>query len=180
MSYVDAVNDKSNDKIHVVERNLDGEREFKEYPINYTMYFEDNKGKSHSIYGDRVSRFSTFKKAEFEREKRMHSGKKLFESDINPVFRCLSENYLKIDAPKLHTCFFDIEVDFDPAKGFSPPSDPFNPVTAVSLYLDWLDQLICLAVPPSHMTYETAQDAIKDFPDTLLFRTEKELFDVFF
>ena len=27
MSYVDAVNDKSNDKIHVVERNLDGERE---------------------------------------------------------------------------------------------------------------------------------------------------------
>ena len=180
MSYVDAVNDKSNDKIHVVERNLDGEREFKEYPINYTMYFEDNKGKSHSIYGDRVSRFSTFKKAEFEREKRMHSGKKLFESDINPVFRCLSENYLKIDAPKLHTCFFDIEVDFDPAKGFSPPSDPFNPVTAVSLYLDWLDQLICLAVPPSHMTYETAQEAIKDFPDTLLFRTEKELFDVFF
>ena len=180
MSYIDAVNDKSNDKIHVVERNLDGEREFKEYPINYTMYFEDNKGKSHSIYGDRVSRFSTFKKAEFEREKRMHSGKKLFESDINPVFRCLSENYLKIDAPKLHTCFFDIEVDFDPAKGFSPPSDPFNPVTAVSLYLDWLDQLICLAVPPSHMTYETAQEAIKDFPDTLLFRTEKELFDVFF
>ena len=180
MAYVDAVNDKSNDKIHVVERNPDGEREFKEYPINHIMYFEDNKGKSHSIYGDRVSRFSTFKKAEFEREKRMHSGKKLFESDINPVFRCLSENYLKIDAPKLHTCFFDIEVDFDPAKGFSPPSDPFNPVTAVSLYLDWLDQLICLAVPPSHMTYETAQEAIKDFPDTLLFRTEKELFDVFF
>jgi DNA polymerase elongation subunit (family B) len=180
MSYIDAVNDKSNDKIHVVERNLDGEREFKEYPINYTMYFEDNKGKSHSIYGDRVSRFSTFKKAEFDRERRMHSGKKLFESDINPVFRCLSENYLKIDAPKLHTCFFDIEVDFDPAKGFSPPSDPFNPVTAVSLYLDWLDQLVCLAVPPSHMTYETAQEAIKDFPDTLLFRTEKELFDVFF
>ena len=180
MAYVDAVNDKSNDKIHVVERNPDGEREFKEYPINHIMYFEDNKGKSHSIYGDRVSRFSTFKKAEFEREKRMHSDKKLFESDINPVFRCLSENYLKVDAPKLHTCFFDIEVDFDPAKGFSPPSDPFNPVTAVSLYLDWLDQLICLAVPPSHMTYETAQEAIKDFPDTLLFRTEKELFDVFF
>lgn len=180
MSYVDAVHDKSNDKIHVIERTPTGEREFKEYPTNYIMYFEDNKGKSHSIYNDRVSRFSTLKKSEFEREKRMHSGKKLFESDINPVFRCLSENYLKIDAPKLHTCFFDIEVDFDPAKGFSPPSDPFNPVTAVSLYLDWLDQLICLAVPPSHMTYETAQEAIKDFPDTMLFRTEKELFDVFF
>ena len=30
------------------------------------------------------------------------------------------------------------------------------------------------------MTYETAQEAIADFPDTLLFRTEKELFDAFF
>ena len=127
-----------------------------------------------------VTKFSSRKQAEWEKEKRIHSEIRLFESRCPIVFRCLSENYLKIDAPKLHTCFFDIEVDFDPAKGFSPPSDPFNPVTAVSLYLDWLDQLVCLAVPPKHMTYETAQEAIKDFPDTMLFRTEKELFDAFF
>jgi DNA polymerase elongation subunit (family B) len=30
------------------------------------------------------------------------------------------------------------------------------------------------------MTYETAQEAIAEFPDTMLFRTEKELFDAFF
>ena len=180
MSYVDAVHDKQSDKIFVVERTPEGKREFKEYPTNFVMYYEDPKGKYRSIFGDSVTRFSTRKQAEFEKERRIHSKRKTFESDVNPVFRCLSENYLGVDEPKLHTAFFDIEVDFDPAKGFSPPSDPFNPVTAVGVYLDWLDQLVCLAIPPSHMTYETAQDAIKDFPDTILFRTEKELFDAFF
>jgi DNA polymerase elongation subunit (family B) len=180
MAYIDAIHDKSAERIHVVERDPNGERIFKEYPTNYVLYYENAKGKHRSLYGTAVTKFSSRKQAEWEREKRMHSGKRLFESDIPIVFRCLSENYLGIEAPKLHTCFFDIEVDFDPARGFSPPSDPFNPVTAVSLYLDWLDQLICLAVPPKHMTYETAQEAIADFPDTLLFRTEKELFDAFF
>ena len=180
MAYIDAIHDKSAERIHVVERDPNGERIFKEYPTNYVLYYENAKGKHRSLYGTAVTKFSSRKQAEWEREKRMHSGKRLFESDIPIVFRCLSENYLGVEAPKLHTCFFDIEVDFDPARGFSPPSDPFNPVTAVSLYLDWLDQLICLAVPPKHMTYETAQEAIADFPDTLLFRTEKELFDAFF
>ena len=180
MAYVDAIHDKSAERIHVVERGPNGERIFKEYPTNYVLYYENAKGKHRSLYGTAVTKFSSRKQQEWEKEKRMHSGKRLFESDIPIVFRCLSENYLGVEAPKLHTCFFDIEVDFDPARGFSPPSDPFNPVTAVSLYLDWLDQLICLAVPPKHMSYETAHEAIADFPDTLLFRTEKELFDAFF
>ena len=180
MSYIDAIHDKQTDRVHVVERNPDGVREFKEYPTNFVMYYEDPKGKYRSLFGDPVSRFSTRKQAEFEKERRIHSRRKTFESDVNVVFRCLSENYLGKEAPKLHTAFFDIEVDFDPELGFSSPSDPFNPVTAVGVYLDWLDQLVCLAIPPKHMTYETAQDAIKDFPDTILFRTEKELFDAFF
>ena len=180
MSYVDAIHDKSAERIHVVERTPEGNRDFKEYPTNYVLYYEDPKGKHRSLYGTSVKKFSSRKQAEWEKEKRIHGKKRLFEADIPIVFRCLSENYLKVDAPKLHTCFFDIEVDFDPSRGFSPPSDPFNPVTAVSLYLDWLDQLVCLAVPPKHMTYETAQEAIAEFPDTMLFRTEKELFDAFF
>ena len=180
MSYVDAIHDKSAERIHVVERSPNGDRIFKEYPTNYVLYYENPKGKHRSLYGTSVTKFSSRKQSEWEKEKRIHGKKRLFEADIPIVFRCLSENYLKVEAPKLHTCFFDIEVDFDPARGFSPPSDPFNPVTAVSLYLDWLDQLVCLAVPPPHMTYETAQEAIAEFPDTMLFRTEKELFDAFF
>lgn len=180
MSYVDAILDRDSDRIFVVERTPEGKRTYREFPTNYTMYFTDPKGKHRSIYGDPVSKFSTRKRAEFEKERRIHSGKKLFESDVNVLFRCLSENYLKVDAPKLHTCFFDIEVDFDPEKGFSPTSDPFNPVTAISCYLDWLDKCFTLVIAPKHMTEETAQEIVGEFDNTILFKNEKDMFDVFF
>lgn len=180
MSYVDAVHSKDNDRIFVVERDTNGKRQYKEYPTNYTFYYSDHKGKYRSLYNDPVSRFSTRKRQEFEKEKRIHSNKKLFESDVPVVFRCLSENYLGVDAPKLHTCFFDIEVDFDPDKGFSPTTDPFNPVTAISCYLDWLDQCVTLVIAPKHMTSETATEIVSEFENCLLFKNEKEMFDTFF
>jgi DNA polymerase elongation subunit (family B) len=180
LSYVDAIHSRDEDRIYVVERDNNGKRQYKEYPTNYVLYYPDIKGKHRSIYGDPVSRFSTRKRQEFEKERRIHSNKKLFESDVPVIFRCLSENYLKVDAPKLHTCFFDIEVDFDPDKGFSPTSDPFNPVTAISCYLDWLDQCITLVIAPKHMTPETANEIVNEFENTMLFKSEKEMFDVFF
>jgi DNA polymerase elongation subunit (family B) len=180
MSYVDAIHDRDTDRIFVVERQPDGKRTYNEFPANYTFYYTDNKGKYRSIYGEPLSRFSTRKRSEFEKEKRIHSNKKLYESDINVIFRCLSENYSGCEPPKLHTVFFDIEVDFDPEKGFSPTSDPFNPVTAISMYLDWQDALVTLAIPPKHMSDETAQELVSDFPNTILFRSEIEMFETFF
>ncbi len=180
MSYVDAIHSRDEDRIYVVERSPQGKREYKEFPTNYVLYYPDPRGKQRSIFNEPVSRFSTRKRTEFEKERRIHSGKKLYESDVNVVFRCLSENYLGVDAPKLHTCFFDIEVDFDPVKGFSPTSDPFNPVTAISCYLDWLDQCITLVIAPKHMTKETANEIVSEFENTMLFSSEKEMFDVFF
>jgi DNA polymerase elongation subunit (family B) len=180
MSYVDAIHSRDEDRIYVVERGQDQKRHYKEYPTNYTFYYPDVKGKHRSIFGAPVSRFSTRKRSEFEKERRIHSGKDLFESDVNVIFRCLSDNYLKVEPPKLHTCFFDIEVDFDPEKGFSPTDDPFNPVTAISLYLDWLDQLVTLCIAPKHMTDDTAWEITRKFENTLLFKSEIEMFETFF
>ena len=92
MSFVDALFDREHDRIHVVER-INGERVYREYPANYVFYYEDPRGKFSSIYGTPVSRFSSRNNKEFRKELRIQSGKKLFESDINPVFRCLEENY---------------------------------------------------------------------------------------
>ena len=135
MSYVDALFDKQKDRIHVVER-VNGSREYKEYPVNYIFYYDDPKGKHRTIYGTPVTRFATRNGKEFQKELRMQNGKKLWESDFKPVFRCLEENYLGAEPPRLQTAFFDIEVDFDPQRGFSPVSDPFNKITAISIYLD--------------------------------------------
>jgi DNA polymerase elongation subunit (family B) len=178
MSYIDALFDREHDRIHVVERR-DGKRCYQEYPANYVLYYEDARGKFTSIFGTPVSRFSTRNNKEFRKEIRMHSGKKLYESDINPIFRCLEENYKGQDGPRLNVAFFDIEVDFDPERGFSRPEDPFNPVTAISVYLQWLDQMVTLVVPPRHMSAETAQEIASEFENTVVFTDEGELLKTF-
>ena len=71
-------------------------------------YYDDPKGKFKSVYGTPVSRIATKSGKEFKREVHMQSGKRMYESDINPIFRCLEENYLNKDAPELQVAFFDI------------------------------------------------------------------------
>ena len=178
MSYIDALFDREHDRIHVVERQ-DGVRKYQEYPANYIFYYDDPRGKFTSIYGTPVSRFSTRNSKEFRKEVRAQSHKNLYESDINPVFRCLSENYIGQDAPELNVAFFDIEVAFDPERGFSPVADPFNPITAISLYLTWLDQLVTLAVPPKHMSWDTAEEIAGTFENCMLFEREEEMLKTF-
>jgi len=178
LSYIDALFDREHDRIHVVERK-DGVRKYQEFPANYVFYYDDPRGKFRNIYGKPVSRFSTRNTKEFRKEVRMHSGKQLYESDINPIFRCLEDNYKDAETPKLHTAFFDIEVDFDKDRGFSPVSDPFNPITAISVYLDWLDQLVTLAVPPKHLSWDTAQELVSEFDNTILFDNEADMIKMF-
>ena len=178
MSYVDALLDREHDRIHVVER-VNGQRIYQEYPTNYVFYYNDSRGKYRTIYGNAVSKFATRSGKEFHKEVKINSGKQLWESDINPVFRCLADNYSGIDSPKLQTAFFDIEVDFDPVRGFSKPEDPFNPVTAISVYFDWLDRLVTLAMAPRSYSKETAQEICERFDNCFLFDTEEELLDAF-
>ena len=178
MSYIDALFDREHDRIHIVERR-DGQRQYREYPANYIFYYDDPRGKFQSIFGTPVARFSTRNNKEFRKEMRIQSGKRLFESDINPIFRCLEENYKGQDAPKLNVAFFDIEVDFDPERGFSPPSDPFNAITAISVYLGWLEQMVTLVIPPRHMSPETAEEIAGQFENTMIFEREEDLLKTF-
>jgi len=178
ISYVDALYDRERDRIHVVERR-DGSRVYQEYPASYVFYYPDPRGKFRTIFDTPVARFSCRSNKEFRKEIRMHAGRDLFEADINPIFRCLEDNYKGQDGPRLHTAIFDIEVAFDPERGYSPTDDPFNAITAISVYLDWIDQLITLAVPPAHMSRETALELVKDFDNTLLFDSEEEMLKTF-
>ena len=178
MSYVDALYDRNKDRIYVVERN-NGEREYTEYSAEYVFYYDDAKGKHRTIYGNPVTRFATKNSKEFHRELKINSGKQTWESDINPVFRCLENNYLGRPSPKLQTAFFDIEVDFDPEKGYSRPDDPFNPITAISVYLDWMDKMVTLVLPPKSMSWESAEEIAKRFDNCFLMEREEDLLSTF-
>ncbi|MDC6481028.1 DNA polymerase domain-containing protein [bacterium] len=178
MAYVDAMFDRDQDIIRCVERK-DGKRHFTEYNAKYTFYYEDAKGKYKSVYGDPLSRIVCKNTKDFRKEVAINKGKKLFESDINPIFQCLSENYLNQDAPKLNIAFFDIETDFDPERGFADPSDPFMPITSISVYLQWMETMICLAVPPKTLTMEQAEKELEGIDNVMLFEKEGDMIDTF-
>jgi len=179
LSYVDALWDRDKDIIKVVERNKKGEREFREFPARYVFYYGDAKGKQKSTFGDSVSRVVCKSWKDFLKEQKINKHRGLFEADINPVYRLLEENYLGQDAPNLNVAFFDIEVDFDPERGYSSPEDPFTAITAITVHLQWLDSLITLALPPKTLTMEQAKEEVKEFPNTYLFETEAEMLDTF-
>ena len=85
MSYVDAFFDREKDAIHIVERTRK-KRVYQTSPAKYIFYYPDAKGKYRSIFGTSLSRASTTSGKTFRMEKKIHSHKQLFESDINPIF----------------------------------------------------------------------------------------------
>lgn len=235
MSYVDALFKKDKNTVYVVERK-DGQRVYKEYPVTYQFFYSDPKGKYRSIYDEplSVSRTKTYK--DFQTELKIHSSKKIYESDLNQTFVCLSDNYLNIPAPNLNVAFFDIETGMQPyayssdhivtvkhkktleekdiivyelanfidknsfevydhidnkwstinhcrylqpGPGYSSTDDACMPITSISVYLQWSNSMICLAIPPKTLSINEAKELVKDIPNVYIFDTEKEMLDTF-
>jgi len=177
--YVDALFQRDADVIKIVERSSEGKRIFKDFPCRYTFYYPDPKGKYRSIHDEPLSRVVCKNSKEFRKEQAIHSHHKLYEADLNQTFVCLSENYLNADAPKLNVAFFDIEVDFDPERGYASPDDAFMPITAIAVYLQWTETMICLAIPPKTLTMEQAQQQVEGIPNVFLFDSEADMLDTF-
>jgi DNA polymerase elongation subunit (family B) len=177
--YVDAFYDRDNEQVRVVERNRNGDREFKDYAAKYVFYYEDPKGKYTSIYGDPLTKIVCKSQKDFHKELKINSNKRIYEADINQIFVCLSENYQGADTPKAQVAFFDIEVDFDPERGYANPDDAFMPITAIAVYLQWMETMVCLAVPPKTMTKEQAEAAVTEFENTVLFDREADMLNAF-
>lgn len=178
MSYVDAIYDKKHDLVRVVER-VDGKRVLVDHKPIYNFYTVDPKGKHRTILGDPVCEIVCRSNAEFRKNIAMYKHNKLYESDIKPLNKVLEKHYLNAEAPNLQTAFFDIEVDFDPERGYSSPEDAFMEITSVGVYLQWMDAMVCFAVPPKTLDWGQAEAIAKELPEVILCRTEKELLQNF-
>lgn len=179
MTYVDAILDREHNQILVAERDTNGNRQFMTHPTRYVVYWPSEKGKYTSIFGTKLDRFQTTKHKDFQKELALLPKTKLHENDINPIFRCLYDNYKDSPSPDLHVGFFDIEVDFDPLRGFSSPDDAFSPITAISLYLNWVDKNFTLVLKPKSMSIAAAEAIVNEFEDTVLCENEKQLLEIF-
>jgi len=178
MSYVDAFHHKDKDIVYVVER-VNGQRVLVEHKPEYNFYVADPRGSHRSIYGEPVAEIRCRGVKDFRKNVAINRSNKTYESDIKPINKTIAKHYNGAETPKLQTAFFDIEVDFDPQRGYASPEEAFMPVTAIGVYLDWLDTMVCLAVPPKTLSWEQAQSIASNLPGVLLFKTEKEMLEVF-
>ena len=184
--YVDALFKRGGNEevIKVVER-VNGERIYKEYPPDYHFYINDPRGTHKTIYGNFVKRITPKTFAEKQKLIKTMSGNVVkWESDVDPVFRCLEQNYKGADSPKLHIAFFDIETSYDKDTGWSEPSVAANYITSISVYLQWLNEMVCLAIPPDTLTWEEANAIAERVAETessvvVLFKTESEMLSAF-
>lgn len=180
MSYIDAYHNQKTDEIYVVERTEDGKREFKTYPAKHVFYHSDKKGSYKTIFGTSVSKYETTDEAKFRKDlASMRGAWKIYESDVSPLFRCLADNYLGHEAPELHIGIFDIEVNFNPEKGFASPEHPYAEINAISVHLSWLDTLITLVLKPDTITTSQAEEVVRKFDNTVLCESEADLLKTF-
>ncbi len=179
--YIDALFRRGGDQevIKIVER-VNGKRVYREFQPDYHFFVNDPKGTHKSIYGDYVKKVSPRSFGEKHKLiKSLSSNVKKWETDVDPIFRCLEHHYQHIDAPALNIAFFDIETSFDKESGWSEASEANNYITSISVHLQWIDEIICLAVPPETLTWEEAQAIADRVGNVVLFRTEGEMLQSF-
>ena len=176
--YVDAYFDQKNDLIHVIER-VDGNRIFKEFKPDHHFFVDDSTGNHKSIFGNNVRKVIPRTYREKKTLVTKLSDKPISESDTKPVFRLLEQKYLGCDIPKLNIAFFDIETDFDKERGYSDPSDAFNKITSIAIYLSWIKEAICLAIPPKTLTFEEACQIGEEVGNVIVFEREEDMLNAF-
>ena len=167
--------DNINQSLNIILEEVCG---FQGWPVGHIYELEGDSKQLQPTDIWYFNQVTTSTKA-FRKERKLLSNKTLFESDINPTFQCLSENYIDGATAKLHTCFFDIEVDFDSARGYADPSNPFAKITAITLGLDWIDKLVTLCLAPKTLNKTQAEEICNKFEDTILCNSEEEMLDHF-
>jgi len=179
--YIDALFKRGGDSeiIRIVER-VNGKRVYREFQPDYHFFVNDPRGSHRSIYGDVVKKISPRSFGEKQKLiKNLSSNIKKWETDVDPIFRCLEQNYQHTDAPALNVAFFDIETSFDKDSGWSEAADADNFITSISVHLQWIDEIICLALPPETISWDEAQKIADEVGNVVLFKDEGAMLQAF-
>ncbi|HCQ0858927.1 TPA: hypothetical protein OGU99_000860 [Escherichia coli] len=189
--YIDAYMERkrTGDILHVVERK-NGKRILRELEPVFEYYVESPLGTHKTVYGTMAQHLEFSSQAQMNKSVEQHKseGLRIFESDCNITFKTLAKEYMGKGSPDLNIAFFDIETDFHKKFGYAPPSDPFNRVTAISLYQSWTGKDYVLTLPPVDMEIYEAQDIVRRLNEetndpnstVILYTDEKEMFMEFF
>lgn len=160
MSYISAI--RKSDEVIVWERT-EKCRILKRFPAPYYFYVRSPNGEHKDIYGHTVLRIDCSTNEEFrdKQEEYENKGYELYESDIPPEIKVLSEHYYNATSPTLNVTFLDIELDYDPNIGFPTIENPYAPINSVALYHSFTNSNIVISVPPKEYKDINKKEFIK-------------------
>lgn len=173
--YISAIYNKRTDTVDVWERNEHGIRVKRSHSAPYYMYQYDPAGTFKSMTGLPCKKIEVESQSELDHLTIAIPYKQRFESDFTPIDRILMDVYSKQNVPTLNIGFFDIEVDYDPAIGFSSVKNPYAPINAITIYSTFESKFITLAVPPKSWN-KCLPESLKN---VMLFKSEKEMLNKF-
>jgi len=185
MTYISALLTDSKKYVKVWSRNEKGERTLKRFDAPYFFYIPDEEGAYTDIYGTRLTRLDFDDSKSFFNTRKSYEGRRIpvFESDIRPEYKVLSEHFYGLPVGDLNITFLDIEVDYDKERGHSDPTNPYAPISSVALYHQHTDKTVLLVVPPKTrkgFMVEDLPEDITDSADVTICANEKELLDLLF
>lgn len=164
-------------QVVVWEKTPSGKRVTKKVPADWYFYVPHHKGNEYSaINGIKLKKLTFSNSAEFNEAKRdaKIEGYSLFDSDVGPELKHLSDHYYKLPAPSLNISFYDIEIDSDPTEEFLGALNPVYPVNSVSIYNNWEKQRYLISVPPEDWDGEL-DDELHQLAKIIICKTEREL-----
>lgn len=178
---------RTGDILHVAER-INGRRVLRQLDPVYEYYVESPIGTFKTIHGTMAEQKTFTNNRDLKNSVELDAGRRIYESDCNVTFKTLAREYMGKPSPDLHMAFFDIETDFHKKLGYAPPSNPFNRVTAISIYQSWTGKDYVLTLAPDGMETVEAQDIVNRLnletndPNStvVLYTEETEMFNDFF
>jgi DNA polymerase elongation subunit (family B) len=147
-NYVGSDFDWDTDTVLVWERDTPETRTLRRVKAPRYFYVPNEDGEYVSIFGDKLEKIVCDSKSEFDAMVKSYSPRDRHESDIQPVFKVLMNEYYKRPLPVLNFAFIDIETDTRKALGWSTVANPYAAINAVTIYQSWTQKYITLLLPP--------------------------------
>lgn len=183
-SYVGAAFDWDDDAVLVWERTDPAQRTLRRVKAPRYFYVPDDDGEYTSIFGDKLEKLVFDSVEEFNNAVKAYPPRFRHESDIQPLFKVLMNEYYGRPSPVLNFAFIDIETDTRKALGWSTVTNPYAPINAVTIYQSWTQKYITLLLPPKGYDRSKFNDEVQavakelnmDFmPEFILCTNETEL-----
>jgi DNA polymerase elongation subunit (family B) len=147
-NYVGASFDWDSDSVLIWERETAETRTLKTYKAPRYFYVLDSEGEYTSMFGEKLSKIVCDDVDDFNHKLKQYPNASRHESDIQPMFKVLMNEYYKKPNPILNYAFIDIETDTRKAVGWSTVANPYAAINAVTIYQSWTDEYITLCLAP--------------------------------